>query len=153
MPGLLLRALVPVGFMPLFGPGLSVGLMLCPAYAPVPIGLGTAGPHSGNDQPPDESMDMSSMDMSMDMPMGATHGESSHAPTPSPAGGSMPSGDYQQHSLCPYAKSATLAGPFALFSLPVAEHSSTTLVLLVPQITWFQISPRAQSPRAPPALA
>jgi hypothetical protein len=134
MPGLLLRALVPIGFMPLFGPGLSVGLMLCPAYAPVP------------------AMDMSGMDMPMDMPMGTTPGAPSHPTAPPPAGG-MPSGDYQQHSLCPYAKSASLAPLPAVFNLPVAEQAATTLVLLAPQIAWFQIPARAQSPRAPPALA
>lgn len=134
MPGLLLRALVPIGFMPLFGPGLSVGLMLCPAYAPVP------------------AMDMSGMNMPMDMSMGTTPGAPSHPTAPPPAGG-MPSGDYQQHSLCPYAKSASLAPLPAVFNLPVAEQSATTLVLLAPQIAWFQIPARAQSPRAPPALA
>jgi len=133
MPGLLLRALIPVGFMPMFGPGLSAGLMLCPAYAPVP------------------TMDMSPMDMSMDMPAGTTPAPS-HSTAPPPAGG-MPSGDYQQHSLCPYAKSATLAPLPAALSLAVAERSATALLLLAPQITWFQIPARAQSPRAPPAPA
>jgi hypothetical protein len=142
MPGLLLRALVPIGFMPQFGPGPSVGLMLCPAYAPVP------------------SMDISGMDMPMDMPMevprgvpqATTPGAPNHPTAPPPAGG-MPSGDYQQHSLCPYAKSASLAPLPTVFNLPMAEQSATTLVLAAPQIAWFQIPARAQSPRAPPALA
>ena len=50
LPGLLLRALIPLGFMPMFGPDFSVRLTLCEGYAPVPV-----------------SMDMS-MDMSMKMP-------------------------------------------------------------------------------------
>jgi hypothetical protein len=33
---LLLRALIPVGFMPMFGPGFGVQLTLCEGYAPVP---------------------------------------------------------------------------------------------------------------------
>jgi len=107
--------------------------MLCPAYAPVP------------------AMDMSSMDMSMGMAMDTTPGAPSHPTGPPPAGG-IPSGDYQQHSLCPYAKSVALAPLPAVIILPVAERSATTLVLPTSQIAWFQVPARAQSPRAPPAL-
>ena len=52
LPGLLLRALIPVGFMPMFGPNFGVRITLCEGYAPVPS----------------MPMDMS-MDMPMDMPM------------------------------------------------------------------------------------
>jgi hypothetical protein len=60
----LLRSLVPVGFMPMIGPGHSVQLALCDAEAPVP-----PMPMSG-------SMDMS-MDPDMDMDS-AHHGHKDH---------------------------------------------------------------------------
>jgi hypothetical protein len=37
LPALLLRAMIPVGFMPMVGPGHSVQLVICEAYAPVPM--------------------------------------------------------------------------------------------------------------------
>src|ERR1700730_193998 len=54
LPALLLRSLIPLGFMPTFGPGYEVRFVVCEGYAPTP---GTAS-----------SM---SMDMSMDMHMDA----------------------------------------------------------------------------------
>ena len=58
----LLRSLIPVGFMPIIGPGHSLQLALCDGYAPVPS------------MPMSQSMDMS-MDPHMDMsqPRHATH--------------------------------------------------------------------------------
>jgi len=152
MPGLLLRALIPIGFMPMFGPGLSVSLMLCPVYAPVPAGFTGVAPHEAHNGAAAESMDMSGAGTSMDMSMGTGKEPSTRVTTPPPTGGGVPSSDYQQHSLCPYAKSATLAGSLASLNLSVAEQPLTRVVLLAPQISWFQISPRAQSPRAPPVL-
>jgi hypothetical protein len=35
LPGLLLRALIPIGFMPVFGAGFGVQLSMCDGYAPV----------------------------------------------------------------------------------------------------------------------
>jgi len=35
LPAFVLRSLVPMGFMPMFGPGFNVGLMMCDGYAPV----------------------------------------------------------------------------------------------------------------------
>ena len=53
-----LRSLIPVGFMPMIGPGHSVQLALCDGYAPVPS------------MPMSPSMDMS-MDPHLDMPQPA----------------------------------------------------------------------------------
>jgi Protein of unknown function (DUF2946) len=50
-----LRSLIPVGFMPMIGPGHSLQLALCDGYAPVPS------------MPMSQSMDMS-MDPQQDMP-------------------------------------------------------------------------------------
>jgi hypothetical protein len=36
LPALVLRSLIPVGFMPIFGPADGVQLVLCESYAPVP---------------------------------------------------------------------------------------------------------------------
>jgi hypothetical protein len=36
LPSFLLRALIPVGFMPMVGPDHSVQLVVCDSYAPVP---------------------------------------------------------------------------------------------------------------------
>lgn len=68
LPGLLLRAMIPVGFMPMFGPNFGVRITLCEGYAPVPS----------------MPMDMS-MDMPMDMPMSvpAQH----HSPGDHPSAG------------------------------------------------------------------
>ncbi len=134
LPGLLLRALVPVGFMPTFGPGWSLGLVLCAAYAPI------------------SPMDMSNMDMPMDA-AAATGSEPDAATAPQPLGRGHRSGDYQQHSLCPYAKSATSAPAPAALSLPGAPAAAASTALMAAQIFWFQAPARAQSPRAPPSPA
>jgi hypothetical protein len=58
LPGFVLRALIPLGFMPMFGPGHGVTLTLCEGYAPI------------------ASM---AADMPADMPMD-THGEHGRPP-------------------------------------------------------------------------
>ena len=125
LPGLLLRALIPVGFMPMFGPGLSVQLTLCEGYAPLP------------------SM---AMDMSMDMPMGvpAQH----HSGGPGPGRNGPPSN--QDHSSCPYGTSPTLASLPALTDVPVTVQASAPSLILDPQVAHFEIATRAQSPRGLP---
>lgn len=136
LPGLLLRSLIPVGFMPMFGPGLSVSLMLCPGYAPVPAAIDTTAHALA-----DASMDMSGMDMP-DMPMAepiAAHTGPSGRP------------DHQEHTLCPYAASATLASPPSDISLCPCELPIAKFPLLTPQIAYFRLPRRAQSARAPPA--
>lgn len=46
----LLRSLIPVGFMPMIGPGHSVQLALCEGYGPVPMDMGM-NPHMDMSQP------------------------------------------------------------------------------------------------------
>ncbi len=82
--------------------------------------------------------------MSMGMGMGMGMDTSTGIPT----SGSDP--DHQDHSSCPYAASATLAGIPTLFGVTVTEQSVTRLALPLPQISDFTIVPRAQSARAPP---
>jgi len=123
LPGLLLRALIPLGFMPMFGPGLSVQLMLCEGYAPVPS---------------------TAAEMPMDMPMDMRAGVPAQART----GGGFPS--HQDHSSCPYGASPTLAALPALTHVPLSFEPIAPSPIRAPQVAHLEIAPRAQSPRGPP---
>ena len=137
LPGLLLRALIPVGFMPTFGPGMSLGMSLCDGYGPV-------APAAA-----DMSMDLS-MDMSMDMPMAGP--AQPHSPSgPNTSGGAPHS--HQDHSCCPYAASATLAAHAMWVGLPLAGQQATEPPLWESQIARSEIPRRAQSARGPPSQA
>jgi hypothetical protein len=130
LPGLLLRALIPIGFMPMFGPDFSVRLALCEGYAPIPS------------MPADMSMDMSEP---MSMGAHALH-HSGGAPD---ADGNGPR-SHQDHGTCPYAASPTLASLVALIDVPASVQPSAPCLISAPQVAHFEISPRAQSPRGPP---
>jgi hypothetical protein len=119
-----LRSLIPMGFMPSFGPGLGVGLMLCEGYAPVAL-------------PQHMSMDMA-MDASMDMP--------TQTPAPQPKG----SPAQQNHSACPYGASPVLADVALPPIVGPALGRVPEPALPVPQLTAIASLARAQSPRAPP---
>jgi hypothetical protein len=134
LPCLLLRSLIPLGFMPMFGPGYGVRFVLCESYAPVP---GTAA-----------SM---SMDMNMDPAMHRMGGAPDHlrqndAP---PVEGGTP--DHQDHGNCPYGAGPVLGGLPTPTLVSASVEPAAALVLTVPQVTYFKISPRAQSSRGPPA--
>jgi len=137
LPGLLLRALIPVGFMPMFGPGMEVQLALCEDYAPV----APPGVH--------ETMGMSmgmGMGMSMDMPMAAPTQYSSGEPS---TGGERHS--FQDRNACPYAASSTLATQSMFAYLPTAvERPPAPPSLRLAQVLDSAIAPRAQSARGPP---
>jgi hypothetical protein len=124
LPGLLLRSLIPVGFMPMFGPGMSIQLALCESYAPVPAAAMPAGMR----MPDGSAMDMG--------PASSGHGTPSH----------------QDHSACPYAASATVAAASPWYGFALARQRSVAASAGNAQIDHFQLAPRAQSPRAPPAL-
>jgi hypothetical protein len=130
LPGLLLRAMIPVGFMPMFGPNFGVQLTLCEGYAPVPS----------------MPMDMS-MDMPMDMPMSAP---AQHNSPGDPSAGKDGAPSHQDHSTCPYGASPTFAALAALAAVPAPVQASARPLISSPQISHFQIAPRAQSPRGPP---
>jgi hypothetical protein len=135
LPAFVLRSLVPMGFMPMFGPGLSVGLMMCDGYAPVP--------HRPM------AMDMP-MDAGMDMSTHATGqaAEPLHGRLPDSTGRGSPA--QQSHSACPYGASPVFAGAPALATASLEVGRSPDQVLTAPQLTAFQSIARAQSPRAPP---
>jgi len=135
LPGLLLRALIPVGFMPMFGPGMSVRLMLCQDYAP-------SAPLAAS-----KSMDMG-MDMPMDMPTAApTQWDSSGD---SNSAGRTPHSP-QDHTVCPYAASSTLAANSAFDHAPPGFEPSAQPSLRTSQVVYSAITPRAQSARGPPS--
>jgi hypothetical protein len=130
LPGLLLRALIPLGFMPMFGPDFGIRLALCEGYAPIPS------------MPAAMSMDMSEP---MLMDMHAPH----HSRGARDAAGNGPL-SHQDHSTCPYGASPTLASLVALTNVPASVEHSAPCLPASPQFAYFEISPRAQSPRGPP---
>jgi Protein of unknown function (DUF2946) len=121
LPAFLLRALIPVGFMPMIGLDHSVRLVICDSYAPVPTSL---------------------MDMSMDARMNMSH------PAPSDGAGGPPV--HQDHGSCPYGSSPALGALPTLAFTPFALQRPATISVAAPQIGYFQALTRAQSPRAPP---
>jgi hypothetical protein len=141
LPALVLRSLIPLGFMPMFGPGLGVQFVLCEGYAPVP---GTTP---------------STSSMAMAMPMdgvpsavansstdGSDHARQTDAPL---VDGGAP--DHQDHGTCPYGTAPALGGLPALAVALVSDQPVAAPVVAAAQVAYFQISPRAQSSRGPPA--
>jgi hypothetical protein len=121
LPAFLLRALIPVGFMPMIGLDHSVSLVICDSYAPVPRSL---------------------MNMPMDAGMDMSH------PAPSEGAGAPPV--HQDHGSCPYGSSPALGAlPSLAFTLFVSPRPAPISVG-APQVGYFQVLTRAQSPRAPP---
>lgn len=135
LPLFVLRSLIPMGFMPMFGPGYSVSLMLCDGYAPVPH------PSMAMDMPMDASLNVSMDDSGQSA-------ESQHGRFEDSSGRSAPA--QQNHSACPYGASPVLAGAAALAVVSLALGLQPEPVLPAPQLTVFQSIARAQSPRAPP---
>lgn len=142
LPALVLRSLIPLGFMPMFGPGLGVQFVLCEGYAPVP---GTTSSVS--------------MAMAMDVPMDGATGAAAHSSTdatdhsrhddaPLVDGGAP---DHQDHGTCPYGTAPALGGLPALAVVLVSDQPVAAAVVAAAQVAYFQISPRAQSSRGPPA--
>ena len=122
LPGLFLRALIPLGFMPMFGPDFRVQLALCEGYAPAP---------------------MTAMDMSMDMPMDTWTGDALQHHPGEPSSGNDGTPAHQDHRACPYGASPALAGVPALMDVPGTVQVSATSLVPSPQVAHFEIVPRA----------
>jgi hypothetical protein len=132
LPGLLLRLLTPVGFMPMFGPGFSVQIVLCEGYAPVP-----AAP--------------SSTLMAMDMPMDASMDMSVHPPSSDAAKpGSVTPERHSHNPCCLYGSIPSLGVLPAMTVLPTVDQRPAELPIPTAQVDTFQLLARAQSPRGPP---
>jgi hypothetical protein len=138
LPGLLLRALIPIGFMPMAGPGFTVRIVMCPGYAPVPSAAAElAAPMN------------TPMDMSMDMPMDAMDLPAQHPPDAAPSGKPAPA--HQDQGSCPYGASPALGALPEFATLQAAAPPPPVLAVPAAQIDFFTVSFRAQSPRGPPA--
>jgi hypothetical protein len=122
---ILLRALIPVGFMPMFGPGFGVRMVVCDGYAPVPW---TAAMPA--DMP---------MDMPMDMGTSSTDSQ-----------GGVPVHD--DHGSCPYGSAPALGALPTLAGLPaLLIERGPERPAAAAQVVYVAVPPRAQSPRGPPA--
>ena len=133
LPGLLLRALIPIGFMPMIGPGYSVQLALCDSYAPVLSMSSTT----------DVSADMA---MSDGMDMAPADALQSTAPTGH--GGRTP---HQDHGGCLFGSGPTLCTLLAGAVLPAFDQHPADRAAIAAQISYFEVAVRAQSARGPPA--
>jgi hypothetical protein len=121
LPLLSLRALIPVGFMPMIGPDHSVRLVICDSYAPLPSSMMNM---------PMDGMDMPEHTASQD------------------TGGSPPI--HQDHGGCPFGSSPALGALPTLAIAPILIHHPAQLLVATPQVDFFQTLDRAQSPRGPP---
>jgi hypothetical protein len=138
---LLLRAYVPVGFMP--ASGAPFLLELCPAAGALPMEMAV---DAHEDMPMDPHMDMSQgMDMpnetdmanGRDMSLGVAHGSHQH-------------GHFDQ---CPFG-SAPAAGPWSQFLAFEPAGFAPSFIAVDSQGTRPSQRPRrAHPPRGPPALA
>jgi hypothetical protein len=132
LAGLMLRAFVPFGFMPIFGPGYSAKLVMCDSYARLPWTTASI-----------------SMDMSRGMPIDATMDMAGHHHPDDTNRGRPPV--HHDHTSCPYGSSPLLGALPVLAVSPVVAQCSSKLAVAAPQVAYFGVSPRAQSPRGPPA--
>jgi hypothetical protein len=121
LPSLVLRALIPLGFMPMFASGFGVQFVVCESYAPLP---GTPA----------------SMSMHMHM-----HAATDVAP------GVPDHQDHQDHGTCPYGSGPALGGLPTLAIVLVTVEPAATLAVAAPQVAYFKVPPRAQTSRGPPA--
>jgi hypothetical protein len=117
-----LRALIPVGFMPMFAPGFGVRLVMCDGYAAVP--------HAAS----------MPMDMPADMRMDPDNAQGPHGGRPA----------HEDHGNCPYGSSPALGALPTLAIAPLLIQRSAQPAIAAPQVAYFEVSPRAQSPRGPP---
>jgi hypothetical protein len=122
---ILLRALIPVGFMPMFGPGFSVRMVVCEGYVPVPWTAAVPA----------------NMPMGMPMDMG-TSSSDLHGGAPV----------HDDHGSCPYGSAPALGALPTLASLPaLLIQRGPERRAAAAQVVYVEVAPRAQSPRGPPA--
>jgi hypothetical protein len=133
---LLLRALIPVGFMPMVGANYSLQLVVCDGDGPmsVPTSLPLSMPRS------------MPMPMSMDMPAGMVMGDAGGSP-----GSPGHHHDHAERGSCPYGSAPALGALPTLATLPrLLLQPSLKVALATAQVANIEASPRSQSARAPP---
>lgn len=123
---ILLRSLVPVGFMPMVGLDYSIRLVVCDGYAPIPWATDTPMP----------------MEMPADAPMDAA------ADSSSAHGGHTGHAD---HGSCPYGSSPALGALSAPAPASLWGERAVERTVAFAQVAHFNVFLRAQSPRGPPA--
>jgi hypothetical protein len=123
---ILLRSLVPVGFMSMVGPNFSVQLVVCDGDGPMAAPASTP----------------TSMDMPAGMAMdGAT--DSTGSPDHHPS--------HVDRGSCPYGSAPALGALPTLSILPpLLIQQSVEASLATAQVAHVEVSPRTQSPRGPP---
>ena len=133
LPALLLRALIPFGFMPLLGGnGLTIGF--CPGEGALPAGLSAAN-------------------LQLLHAAHRAHLNPDHAPGRAPHGSPGEAGRASHEAPCPFAASAKPAFAPTVLALatPVAQaapsEASAHPTVFLPSVF------RAQSPRGPPLIA
>jgi hypothetical protein len=132
LPALLLRALIPLGFMPLAGgDGLTIGF--CPGEGALPAGLAAANLkllHTASSAQ-------------------AHHG---HAPGGAPHGPGEPGGSSHE-APCPFAASGKPAFAPAILTPGTAASAAAVQEAYAAPTVFLPTVLRAQSPRGPPQIA
>jgi hypothetical protein len=135
---MLLRALIPVGFMPMVGANHTLQLVVCDGDGPMVV-----------DRPTSTSTPMSMnmpAGMVMDMPAGVSMDGSSGA-----AGFPDHRHGHDDRGTCPYGSAPALGALPALALLPhLLIERPLEVSLATAQVAHVEVSHRAQSPRAPP---
>jgi hypothetical protein len=132
LPGLLLRSLIPLGFMPIFVPGYGMRLIVCESYAPLP---GMASSMSAGMHRHVHGHAATGSDNHLQQNVAPLDGAPAH----------------QHYDTCPYSGSPALGGlPAPAVSLVAIEPGVEPAVISA-QVDYFKVSPRAQSSRGPPA--
>jgi hypothetical protein len=133
LPALLLRALIPFGFMPLLGGGgLTIGF--CPGEGALPAGFAAANVqllHAAH----------------------LTHLHHDHALGGGPHGGPGDPGRSSHEAPCPFAASAKPAFAPAILALATAAALAAPHEAAAAATVFLPTIVRAQSPRGPPQIA
>ena len=133
LPALLLRALIPFGFMPLIGAsGLTLGF--CPGEGALPAGLAAAN-----------------VKLLHAAQSGQLHHD--HAPGGAPHGGSDTPGGSSHEAPCPFAASGKPAFAPAILTLETAASAAAPPEAYATAPVFLPTVLRAQSPRGPPLIA
>jgi len=133
LPALLLRALIPFGFMPLIGAsGLTLGF--CPGEGALPAGLAAAN-----------------VELLRAAHSGQLHHD--HAPGGAPHGGSGAPGGSSHEAPCPFAASGKPAFAPAILTLETAASAAAPPEAHATAPVFLPTVLRAQSPRGPPLIA
>src|SRR5437763_12768209 len=132
LPALLLRALLPFGFMPLAGGnGLTFGF--CPGEGALPAGLAAAN---------------------VKLLHAAQSGQLHHDHAPgAPHGGSRAPGGSSHEAPCPFAASGKPAFAPAILTLETAASAAAPPEAYATASVFLPTVLRAQSPRGPPLIA